>query len=79
MTASPSQRRATIYLDPDLHKALRLKAAESDRSISDLVNEALRETLGEDAFDSAIIKERADEPRRPFEAFLQDLKRRGKI
>lgn len=79
MATKHVQRRATVYLDPDLHKALRLKAAEVDRSISDLVNEALRDTFGEDAFDSAIVRKRAHEPRRPFEDFLSDLKRRGKI
>ena len=46
-------RRATIYLDPDLHRALRVKAAETDKSISDLVNDAVRQNLAEDAEDLA--------------------------
>jgi predicted transcriptional regulator len=73
------QKKATIYLDPALHKALRMKAAETDRSISDLVNEAVRLSLAEDAIDLAAVKERAHEPNIPFEEVLKDLKRRGKL
>jgi predicted transcriptional regulator len=59
----PTQtKRATIYFDPDLHKALRLKAVETSRSLSQLVNEAVRETLSEDAEDLAAFDERAHEP-----------------
>jgi plasmid stability protein len=72
-------KRATIYLDPDLHRALRLKAAESERSISDLVNEAVRLSLGEDAEDAAAFTDRVREREVPFETVLKDLKRRGKI
>ena len=74
-----SQRRATVYFDPDLHKVLRLKAAETDRSLSDLVNDAVRSSLSEDAEDLAAITERSQEPRLPFEDFVKDLKRRGKL
>lgn len=74
-----TQKRATVYFDPQLHKALRLKAAETDRSISDLVNEAVRQGLAEDAEDLAAIEERAHEPDLPFEDFVRDLKRRGKL
>ncbi len=73
------QKRATIYMDPELHRALRFKAAETDRSISDLVNEAVRLSLAEDLEDLAIIQERAHEPRLPFDDFIKDLKRRGKL
>ncbi len=73
------QKRATIYLDPEIHKALRLKAAETDLTVSKLVNEAVRLSLGEDAHDMAVIKVRAREPRRPFEEFVRDLRRRGKL
>jgi plasmid stability protein len=72
-------KRATIYLDPDLHRALRLKAAETERSISDLVNEAVRLSLGEDAEDAAAFTDRVREREVPFETVLKDLKRRGKI
>ena len=72
-------KRATIYFDEGLHKALRLKAAETDQSISDLVNAAVRETLAEDAGDLAAFRERAHEPALSFEALVRDLKRRGKL
>ncbi len=73
------QKRATIYLDSQLHRALRLKAAETDRSISDLVNEAVKWSLAEDAEDLAAFQERAHEPNLRFEDVLKDLKKRGKI
>lgn len=72
-------KRATVYFDPQLHRALRLKAAETDRSLSDLVNEAIRLSLAEDAEDLAAFEERADEPDLPFERVVRDLKKRGKL
>lgn len=72
-------KRATVYFDPDLHRALRMKAAQTDSSLSELVNAAVRESLGEDAADLATFSERADEPVLAFEDVLQDLKRRGKL
>lgn len=75
----PQLKRATVYLDPSLHKALRVKAAHTDRSISELVNTAVRQTLAEDAQDLAIFAERAKEPPLSFEDVLKDLKRRGKL
>ena len=74
-----SARRATVYLDPELHRALRVKAAETDQSISDLVNSALRQTLSEDAEDLATFRARAKEPNLDFESVLKDLRRRGKL
>jgi nitrate reductase assembly molybdenum cofactor insertion protein NarJ len=74
-----SQKRATVYFDPALHRALRLKAAETDRSLSDLVNEAVKLSLAEDAEDLAAFDERADEPVLPFEGVVKELRRRGKI
>ena len=73
------QKRATVYFDPELHRALRLKAVETDRSLSELVNEAVKLTLAEDAEDLAVFEERAAEPDLPFESVVKDLKRRGKI
>ena len=64
------QRRTTIYFDPDTHRALRVKAAETDRSVSDLVNEAVQLGLAEDAEDLAAFKERAHEPDLSFESLL---------
>ena len=72
-------KRTTIYFQPHLHRALRLKAAEIDRSVSDLVNEAVRLRLAEDAEDLAAFEDRADEPDLKFEEVLKDLKRSGKI
>jgi plasmid stability protein len=72
-------KRATIYLDPTLHRALRVKAAETEQSVSDLVNAAVRQSLSEDATDLAVFEARAHEPVLPFEDVLKDLKRRGKL
>ena len=74
-----SQKRATIYFDPDLHRALRLKAAETEQSVSELVNEAVKLSLSEDAEDLAAFEARASEPNLPFEEVLKDLRQRGKI
>jgi len=74
-----SVRRATVYLDPELHRALRVKAAETEQSISDLVNTAVRQTLSEDAEDLATFRARAKEPNLDFESVLKDLRRRGKL
>jgi plasmid stability protein len=78
MTQS-SQKRATVYFEPYLHRALRLKAAETDRSVSELVNDAVREALAEDAEDLEAFEERAKEPELKFEDVVRDLKKRGKI
>jgi hypothetical protein len=74
-----SQKRATVYFDPALHRALRLKAAETDRSMSDLINEAVRLSLAEDAEDLLAFEERTSEPDLSFETVVKELKRSGKI
>lgn len=74
-----SQKRATVYFDPALHRALRLKAAETDRSMSDLINEAVRLSLLEDAEDLLALEERSGEPDLSFETVVKELKRSGKI
>jgi hypothetical protein len=76
---SSSPKRATVYFDPELHRALRVKAAETDRSMSDLVNEAVQLSLVEDADDLAAFEDRVNEPSLPYEDVVKDLKRRGKI
>ena len=78
MTQS-TQKRATVYFEPYLHRALRLKAAATDSSISELVNEAVREALAEDAEDLAAFEDREKESELMFEDVVKDLKRRGKI
>ena len=72
-------KRATIYLDPALHRALRLKAAASNRTISDLVNEAVRQALREDQEDLGAFSERVAEPTVSYEELLADLKAHGKL
>jgi hypothetical protein len=72
-------KRATIYFDPDLHRALRLKAAETDQSVSELVNRAVKLTLAEDVEDLAAFEARTHEPNLPFEEVLKDLRQRGEI
>jgi plasmid stability protein len=72
-------KRSTIYFESDLHKALRLKAVNTERSISDLVNEAVRIALREDQEDLAAFEERAAESTVTYEALLDDLKAHGKI
>ncbi|MFH1313671.1 MAG: CopG family transcriptional regulator [Candidatus Eisenbacteria bacterium] len=72
-------KRATVYFDPDIHRALRHKAAETERSVSELVNEAVRRSLAEDAEDLVAFEDRVSEPTVRFETVVKDLKRRGKI
>ncbi|OPY11263.1 MAG: hypothetical protein A4E67_00265 [Syntrophaceae bacterium PtaB.Bin038] len=76
---SESAKRSTIYLDPDLHRALRLKAVHTGRSMSDLVNETLRMAFREDQKDLSAFDERVREPEMTYEALLKDLKAHGKI
>jgi len=74
-----TRKRATVYFDADIHRALRLRAAASDKSISDMVNEAVKLTLAEDAEDLAAFGQRKREPNLDFEQFVKALKRRGKL
>lgn len=72
-------KRATVYLDPDLHRVLKLKSAETTRSVSDLVNEAVRHELLEDQQDLESFRERAKEATVSYEQVLKELKRNGKL
>lgn len=74
-----STKRATVYFDEGIHKALRIKAAETDQSISDLVNAAVRQNLLEDAEDLAAFRDRAKEATLSFEDLVRDMKRRGTL
>jgi hypothetical protein len=76
---STAAMRATIYLDPELHKALRLKAIETSQSLSKLVNEAIKESLAEDVEDIASFEERLREPLISYEAMIKRLKKDGRI
>jgi hypothetical protein len=72
-------KRTTIYLEQELHQALRMKSAETNRSISELINQMVRERMSEDAEDLEAFRERANEPTMSYEAILQDLKAHGKL
>ncbi len=74
-----SQKRAPVHFDSRLHRALRIKAADTDQPISKMVNDAVRLRLAEDAEDVAAFEERAKEPNLSFEAVLKDLRKRGKL
>jgi hypothetical protein len=72
-------KRATVYFDPIIHKALKLKSIETSKSISELVNKAVKEALAEDAEDIATVEERADEPLISFSEMVKRLKKDGRI
>lgn len=74
-----ASKRATVYFDSDVHRVLRLKAAQSDKSMSDLVNDAVRQSLAEDAEDLAAFEQRKKEKSISFEDALKKLRSRGKI
>jgi len=72
-------KRATIYLEPELHKALKLKAVETSRSVSEIVNDAVREALSEDAEDIAAFEERIKEPSIGYSEMIKRLKENGRL
>ena len=72
-------KRATVYFQPELHKAIRLKAAHTNRSVSDIVNDAVRLALREDHEDLRAFEDRVAEPIISYEALLKDLKAHGKL
>jgi hypothetical protein len=72
-------KRATVYLDPKLHKALRLKAVETSSSVSELVNNAVREALAEDVGDIAAFEERKREPLISYDEMIKRLRKDGLI
>lgn len=76
---SEVSKRSTVYFEPALHKAIRLKAAHTHRSISDVVNDAVRYLLREDQQDLAVFTARANEPEISYEALLKNMKAHGKL
>ena len=76
--SNPS-KRSTVYFEPEVHQALRLKAALTHRSVSDLVNEAVRNVLQEDQEDLEAYETRIAEPTITYEELLNDLKAHGKL
>jgi hypothetical protein len=78
MSDEPS-KRATIYFEPALHRAIRMKAAHTNRTVSEIVNDAVRWSLREDQEDIAAFEDRVGEPTISYEALLKDLKAHGKL
>ena len=76
---STQNKRTTIYLDPELHKALRLKAANNSKSVTELINDAVRESLAEDAEDIAAFTIRGQEPLVSYDEMVRRLKKDGLI
>lgn len=72
-------KRSTIYFDPAIHRVLKLMSIETEQSISDIINEAIRHELAENQEDLAIFEKRAKEPTISYEALLKKLKVDGKI
>jgi hypothetical protein len=72
-------KRVTVYFAPEVHRALRMKAAATDQTVSEMVNDAVRYSLAEDAEDLVAFEERAHEPATDFDTFVRGLRRRGKI
>ena len=79
ISMSETVKRSTIYFKPGLHRALRIKAADTQRSVSDLVNDAVQMALREDEEDLSVFDESAKEPTVTYGALLKDLKAHGKI
>ncbi len=76
---SELSKRSTVYFEPEIHHALRMKAANAHLSVSEVVNEAVRVALREDQEDLSAFEERADEPSLSYEELLQDLESHGKL
>ncbi len=76
---SELSKRATVYFDPAIHQALRLKAVSTQQSVSEFVNEAVRQALREDQEDLEAFEERVAEPTLSYEELLDDLKAHGKL
>ncbi|NVN93117.1 MAG: CopG family transcriptional regulator [Desulfuromonadales bacterium] len=72
-------KRATVYFDPAMHRALQHKALETSRSLSDIVNDAVQRVLAEDADDLAAFEERVNEPLVSYEDLLKELKADGRL
>ena len=72
-------KRSTVYLEPGLHQALRIKSIETSRTMSELINDSLRESIAEDLEDLAAFEERADESLISYEQIIKRLKKDGRI
>ena len=74
-----ASKRVTVYFEPTLHTAIRLKSVHTQRTVSEIVNDAVREALRDDQEDLAAFEDRVAEPVIAYEALLKDLKAHGKI
>ncbi len=72
-------KRSTVYLETDIYKALKIKSVETSRSMSELVNEAVKFALAEDSEDLQAFEDRKNEPLISYEQMLKELKSEGKI
>jgi hypothetical protein len=79
MMSEVTSKRATVYFEPALHQAVRLKAVHTNKSVSEIVNEAVRAVLREDQEDLSAFDDRVAEPVISYEVLLKDLKAHGKI
>lgn len=76
---SDLSKRATVYFEPELYRAIRLKSINSEQSISEIINESVKQALQEDMEDLLAFKKTEKEPEVSFEDVLKDLKERGKL
>ncbi|KKO49244.1 CopG family transcriptional regulator [Arsukibacterium sp. MJ3] len=76
---STLSKRSTVYFEPSIHQALKLRAASSDTSVSELIDEAVRLLMREDQEDLAAVRQRANEPEISYEELLNSLQADGKI
>jgi len=79
MAFMSTPKRATVYFEAEVHRALRLRAAANERSMSDMVNDAVKTALAEDAVDLEAFDERRKERSSSFESFVRGMKRRGRL
>jgi len=76
---SELSKRSTVYFEPEIHQALKIKSAITHQSLSQVVNEAIRIALQEDREDLSSFEERVGEPTLSYEELLEDLKAHGKL
>lgn len=72
-------KRSTVYFEPEIHQALKIRAASTDLSVSELIDEAVRLLMREDQEDLSAVSARANEPNISYQDLLNDLKSHGKI
>lgn len=76
---SAATKRSTVYLDTKILRTLRREAERTDRTLSQVVNDTLRQSLDEDAYDRALFAARSHERAIPFAQVVRKLKRSGKL